>query len=246
MSRFDSAIGGRSFQGKQLKEFDVPDGENEFSELDVNQAINSGQLKRLNQEEIDEFQQRLNSVNVEEEEDYRPTARQAPRQAPPQRRPNPVYNDEIEEIEKSRQSGRKGIDRLSTGAKKRIEMLIGITRNIRQITIDGTTFTLQTLLSKEMREAISLSAEFDGNVESPFEIRTQFLARSISQIDNISIEQFIGSNQIEDKLAFIGELDDIFLNRLYEEYLILTKEAKQKYSISTKSEAEEVSEDLKK
>jgi hypothetical protein len=125
-------------------------------------------------------------------------------------------------------------------------MLLGMTRSTREADVNGTTFTLQTLLSKEMREAISLASEFDGNVQSPFEIRVQFLARSVSEIGGIPIEQFLGSDNIEDKLSFIDELDDIFLNRLYEEYLILTKEAKQKYAISSKSEAEEVSDDLKK
>jgi len=238
MPEFKSTIGGRQFQGKQLREFDVPDGNDDAPQFNVEEAITSGQFKKLNAEEIADFQQRLNGINIEEEDNYRPVARQ--------QAPRMTYKSDLEATEEVYQNRKKGVSRLSVGAKKRIEMLLGITRSTREINVNNTKFTLKTLLSKEMREAIALASQFDGNVQSPFEIRTQFLARSISEIDGITIEEFIGSNLIEDKIFFINELDDIFLNRLYEEYLILTKEAKQKYAISTKSEAEEVSEDLKK
>lgn len=241
MPEFKSSIGGRQFQGKQLREFDVPDINEE--QFNVEAAINSGQLKKLNAAEIAEFQQRLNSSNIEEENNYKPVP--SSRQQV-QERPKTFYKEDLQETEHAYQTRRKGIERLSQGAKKRIEMLIGITRTVREVEINGHKFTLQTLLSKEMREAISLASEFDGNVQSPFEIRMQFLARSVSEIDGIAIEQFLGSNEIEDKLSFVNELDDVFLNRLYSEYLILKEEATQKYAISTKSEAEEVSDDLKK
>jgi hypothetical protein len=97
-----------------------------------------------------------------------------------------------------------------------------------------------------MREAIMLASEFDGTVQSPFEIRKQFLSRSIIQVGDIDIAQFIGSNDFEAKLAFIEELDEFLSNRLYDEYVSLTKEAKEKYYIKTEADVQEVVNDLKK
>jgi hypothetical protein len=139
-----------------------------------------------------------------------------------------------------------GKERLGDGAKKRIEMLIGMTRHTHSAEIDGNIYNFQTLKSKEMRDALTAAAEFDGSVQSPFEIRKQLLARSLTQVAGVAIEQFIGDDSLDAKLLFIDELDDTLLNRLYDEYLILAREAKEKYSIKTSEEAKEVIEDLKK
>ena len=154
---------------------------------------------------------------------------------------------EIErEIKAAKEARRTGKERLSDGAKRRIEILLGMTRSIHKVDIDGNVFIFQSLKAKEMREAIIAAAEYDGTVQSPFEIRKQFLARSITSIADVDFEQFIGSNTLEAKLLFIEELDDALLNRLYDEYLILAKETRDKFSIKNDQDAKEVVEDLKK
>jgi len=154
---------------------------------------------------------------------------------------------EIErEIKAAKEARRTGKERLSDGAKRRIEMLLGMTRSTHKVNIDGNVFIFQSLKAKEMRAAIVAAAEYDGTVQSPFEIRKQFLARSIISIADVDFEQFIGSNTLEAKLLFIEELDDALLNRLYDEYLILSKEARDKFSINNDKDAKEVVEDLKK
>jgi hypothetical protein len=157
--------------------------------------------------------------------------------------PNDIERDfkQAREIKKS-----NGKERLNEGAKRRIEMLIKMTSDSREVDINGNIFILQTLRSKEMREAIMAASEFDGTVQSPFEIRRQLLARSLSQIAGVDASQFVGSNDLESKLAFVDELGESLLNRLYDEYLILVKESREKYSIKNDADVKEVLEDLKK
>lgn len=136
--------------------------------------------------------------------------------------------------------------KLSDSAKKRIEMLLGMTEMTRKVDIDGNVFILQTLPGEEVRSAIKAIMPFDGTVEASFEARRQFLARSLTHIAGIEIHQFIGSYEFDVKLSFIDNLGNAFLDRLYEEYTILSNESKNKYSIKTAADAKEVVEDLKK
>jgi len=166
-------------------------------------------------------------------------------QRPEQNYQSTVADHEYE-IRKAREDKRLGRERISEGAKKRIEMLIGITRSVKEVDVEGTQFTFQTLKSKEMREAFSVLAQVDGSIHAPFEIRRQLLARSISKIAGIEIEEFIGNSSLDAKLMFIDELDEALLNRLYAEYSALAEESKNKFSVKTDNEAKEIVEDLKK
>ena len=154
---------------------------------------------------------------------------------------------EIErEIRTAKEAKRTGKERLNEGAKKRIEMLIGMTRTTKSVDIEGNEFVFQSLKSKEFRDAVMAAAAFDGSIQSPFEIRRQFLTRSLTHVAGVDIEQFLGSVEFDAKLAFIDQLDEALLNRLYDEYLSLAQEAKDKFSIKTNEDASQVIEDLKK
>jgi hypothetical protein len=225
MGSFDSPIGGKRFAGQQLKEVDVPD-ESEFEDsgypehINVNQAIKG--MKPLDEAGIRAFQARL------------------------AREQNEVDSSQVEhEIRQTKADKRMGRERLNEGARKRIEMLVGMTRNTRTAEIEGNTYILQTLKAKEMRETIAASAEFDGTVHAPFEMRRQFLARSLIHVVGIDIEQFLGSNDLSVKLNFIDEMDDILLNRLYDEYMTLVNDSRNKYAIKQEA-VQEVVDDLKK
>jgi hypothetical protein len=97
-----------------------------------------------------------------------------------------------------------------------------------------------------MREAIMAAAEFDGTVQSPFEIRRQLLARSLVQVAGLDVAQFVGSNELGARLELIDDLDEALLNRLYDEYLEMVRESREKYTIKSEQDAKEVVEDLKK
>jgi hypothetical protein len=158
-------------------------------------------------------------------------------------------DESVSEIENQFYKAReikKGKEKIGESAKRRIEMLIGMTLAVKEVTIDQNTFTLKTLKSKEMREALSASSQFDGSLETPYEIRKQILARALTHIAGVEIEQFISSSSLEAKLNFIDELDDSFIGRLYKEYTILSDENQRKYGIKTDSDVKEVFEDIKK
>lgn len=150
------------------------------------------------------------------------------------------------EIHEAKIARRQGKERLSDGAKRRIEILIGMTRLSKSVDIDGNVYVLQTLKSKELRDAIVASAEFDGTVQFSFETGKQILARSLTQIAGVDIDQFINSNELEDKLNFVEDLDQALFSRLYNEYNLLNIEAQNKYAIKNPENAKEVVEDLKK
>ncbi len=212
MGNFDSPLGKKNFSSQSLREFDVPDGDDNVSQYKV---------PHVDAESLRHFQQSFNT----EPKDPR------------------IIEEEIRNAKEAR---RTGVEKMSDGAKRRIEMLVGITRSTRDVNIQGNVFSLQTLKSKEMREAIMSVAKYDGTVEGPFEMRKQYLARSITHIAGVDINNFLASDKLEAKLAFIDELDEPLLNHLYSEYLELTKEAREKYSVKSDEEVKEVLEDLKK
>ena len=97
-----------------------------------------------------------------------------------------------------------------------------------------------------MRQAILDASQFDGTVQSPFEIRKQFLARSLVIVAGVPIDQFVGTSDFQARLDFIEEMDDQLLNRLMDEYSLLASESKQRYAIKKQEEVAEVIDDLKK
>lgn len=169
-------------------------------------------------------------------------------QAKMQEKANPDFDlSEVErDFKQARQDKARGVERLNDGARKRIEMLVGMTRGTRAADIEGKTYGLQTLKGKEMRDAIAAASEFDGTVHSPYEIRKQLLGRSVVLIAGVDIATFIGSNSLEDRLNFVEDMDDALLNRLYDEYLAMVKDARERYSIKDDADVQEVIEDLKK
>lgn len=226
MPNFESPLGNKKFPGQPMREFDVPDeSEPQYAEDYASTPPIARRprpnIPQIDMNEIESFQQK---DQMTEQEHY-----------------------EIErQIREAKQARLTGKERLNEGAKRRIEMLVGMTRSSRDVTIGENTFVLQTLRSKEMREAIMAASEYDGTVQSPFEIRRQLLARSLVQVAGIDIAQFVGSNALEARLSLVDDLDEALLNRLYEEYLELVRESRAKYAIKTPEEVQEVVEDLKK
>lgn len=220
MSNFESPLGNKKFGNTNMREFNIPD-ESVLPEM-ARESVNPVFRRQMavDQSSINDFQNRINSETS--------------------------MADAEKEFREAREAKKTGKERLSEGARRRIEMLIGMTRSSREFSFAENTFILQTLKAKEMREAIMAAAEFAGTVQEPFEIRRQFLARSLTQVAGVEIEQFIGSSSLESRLAFIDEVDDVLLNRLYDEYLLLLREAKEKYSITTTEAAKEIIDDLKK
>lgn len=222
MGKFDSPLGTKSFAGGGMREFEVPDESQPTMPRRHNQ-----QHEMPDFDAIQQFQSRLDEEMGED-----------------------ARIQELAEKERAfrdaRAAKKNNKERLNDGAKRRIEMLVGMSRLSRSVNLDGNEFVLQTLRAKEMREVFTATAKFDGTVESPYEMRKQLVARSLSNIAGYDIEQFLGSDTIETRLSFIDELPEALLDRIFNEYQLLVKESVNKYSIKDEADAKEVLEDLKK
>lgn len=230
MASYDSSIGKKNFTNQQpMREFEVPD------ESGYQQSVNP--VYKNQQSQQPNFQQSIGRT-------YSTDPNQFNLNLPPDPKESEIAQAE-QEFRRAREERKSGKERLNEGAKKRLDILLGMTRLIREVDIEGNVFVLQTLKSKETSEAILKTAEVNG-IQSPFEARRQFLSYSLKSIAGVDFDQFIGSNVFEDKLAFIDEMDDALLNRLYNEYMILRKESQDKYEVKTEVDVKEVVEDLKK
>lgn len=235
MASFDSPLGKKSFAGQQLREFDIPDESGIIPDEYSNSPVRRGRPPVDVPPDLNSIREFQNRMQMEQQPQY---------QQHYQSQEDP---SEIEQqMRQARELKRSGKERLNEGAKRRIDMLLGMTQATRAAVIDNNEWVLQTLKSKEMREALTAAAEFDGTIQSPFEIRRQLLARSLVQIAGVETSQFLGSVTVEARLNFIDEQVEALLNRLYSEYLILVKESNDKYAIKTAEDAQEVVEDLKK
>jgi len=224
MPEFKSPLGNKKFQGQPMREVEIPD-----ESAGPPQHVRPPQRQEMPQ--LDEAAFRDFNARMGEPPDL------------------PAHDDtgQLErEIREAREAKRRGQERLGDAARRRIEMLIGMTRGTRQFDLGGNVYVLQTLKDGELREAILSASQFDGTVESPFEIRKQLVARSLVQVAGVEISQFLGSNSLEARLAFIELLDHYLLGRIYDEYLEMVKEARERYAIKNETDAKEVVEDLKK
>jgi len=229
MAEFRSPIGNKQIKGTPMKDFTVPD-ETGFQQPAQQQYRQPGpqetQHPPFDPQAMREFQQSM------------------------QPQPQQFQVKELSEVEQqiitAKKAQREGKQRLSDGAKRRIEMLIGMTRLTREVTISENIYKLQSLSSKELRDALTATAEFDGTVAFIFETRRQLLARSLVTVAGVDISQFLNSYELEDRLDFIEEMDHALLVRLYNEYTEMNKDAQDKYSLKTEAQVKEVLEDLKK
>lgn len=225
MTSYDSPIGKKKFQGPSFKEVSIPDE-------------SGSPPRRPQQAPPSQFEFQMDEAALR---DF--NARYGPQ---PEMAPSQEQAELEEQFRTAREAKRLGRERLNEGAKRRIEMLVGMTRHTRNFEVGGNTYVLQTLRSKELQEAVMAATVFDGSVQSPFEIRKRLLARSLVQIAGIDVNQFVGSSEVESKLAALDEFDHYLLGRLYDEYLVMVKEAQEKYAVQTPEQAQEVVEDLKK
>jgi hypothetical protein len=226
MPSFESPITSRKFAAQPMRDLNIPD-ESGYTQPPPQQVRPPQQYgNQMSAQEFQAFQERMNAQSE-------------------------LPENNLAEIEQEMVIARKqkaqGKTPLNEGARNRIEMLLGMTRQTREVKFDeNNVYVLRSMTGKEYREAIKAASAFDLTVESPFEVRLQMVARSLFMIAGIPVGQFLGSNTLEARLEFVEELDDVLLNRLFDEYTSLKKECQEKYGLNTIGQVQEVAEDLKK
>lgn len=242
MPSIKSDLTNKSFAGGAMRQFDVPDEDDEQGPdiAELNKRMADRGLPPVDEATIRQMYAMQQGGGQGGGGDGR-----GGRPKPPPTEAEDLYEKE-RIIKEARVAKLHGKTRLNEGARRRIEMLCGLTRSTRTVDLDGTTFSLRTLKNKEMREALLLASQFDGTVESPFEIRKQLLARSLYEVAGTDISLFLGDSSLESAYEFLDEIDETLLTRLYSEYLRLVDEASKKFAIKGEEDAKEVVEDLKK
>lgn len=236
MPEIKSPITNKRFASPQMRSYDVPDAEastpQAYAESPVGldlEAANALQASRglppLDPAVVDAYNARHMASRAQSPEEL----------------------DQLEkEVALARRAKVAGKERLSSVAKQRIEILLETSRGVRDVDLDGNVFVLRTIRGKEQRAAFMAASEYDGTVQSPFEIRKQLLARSIASVAGTDIDLFLNDTSIDAKLAFVEELEETMLVKLYDEYLDLVRETQGKYFPKTEAEVKEVVADLGK
>lgn len=137
-------------------------------------------------------------------------------------------------------------DRLNEGAKQRIEILLGISRLTDDVEIDGTTFSIRSLKSKEQKAVIEYAAKENLNISYLMEIRLYTLAHSIYEIDGQPVEIILGTNDVEMIADVINDMDESLVNHLYSRYEKMVKQNKNKLNPEENEKKEELTDEIKK
>lgn len=153
---------------------------------------------------------------------------------------------EREELQRHRRQADKQGPKMGDHAKKRVEILANIGRLTKDVEVEGITFGLRTLKTKETRDATMSIFECKNDADAAFEIRRQTLARAINQIDGQEIELALGSDDFALKLSLIDDMEDTIVTKLYNSFNELRQEVRVKYGLETEAQAKEVVEDIKK
>lgn len=241
MSKIESSIGSISGNSR-MKNYDVSDENEETNsneEYNPFEAYESHYMKHREGGKKNTFDP--NKAYVE--------PIQGSRVVPPVRNhfvANDSETNAIEmEIKKIKQQ-KNNPEKLNNFSRKRLDILIGMSKLYRKVDIDGVVFELQSLSSKDLREAYIETSKFNETFQFSYELRRQILSRSIIKIGELDIHDFIGDYEYDSILELIDNLGDSFLNRLFNEYEILNKEVSSKYAIKNENDMKEVVDDLKK
>ncbi len=223
-----SALGEQTVQSQPIRTFTVPDAsQDQFDPLPDNLPVFRGQA-------------------------YQETPPQSSYNAPQPSRRSGMGSGSMGELKAQEEAmararaAKFAPSRLSPAAKARIDALCGISRVERLVDIDGQQYGLNALKNRENREALLAASQFDGTIESPFEIRKQLLARSLFSVAGTDIDVFLGDSSLEARLDLVDELPELVCTKLFDEYNIMFSEIRDKYFPKTEEDVKEVLEDLKK
>ena len=124
MPKFDSPIGSKQFRGQPMRDISVPDESSLGSApLPPRRHVQDQSVPAFDERALHEFQSQM-------------------------QQPMPDHIREMSDVERqilaAKKAKREGKERLSEGARRRIEMLLGMTRLTREVEIAGQIFKLQT------------------------------------------------------------------------------------------------------
>ena len=155
-------------------------------------------------------------------------------------------SEDVEAIQAARRAAVTAARRISPVAKERIEILAGLGRCRDKVEFEGVSFSIQSLKSGEMRDIVRISNSAMNASDSYFEARLQTLARAIYEIDDQPLSVVLGSDKLEDVVAWLEDMDENLVEFIHNHYLDMVKKNKSKFVIKDEKDAAEVAEEIKK
>ncbi len=230
MVGYKSDISNKGFQSRPLREIEVPDESGAVYAPEPPQDLD---FEEINANMIARGLPPLNASTMKAMESQRSMTTESIKD----------IEARVKEVKRQKATGK---ERLSEAAKRRIQQLCGFEKNKKTIDLDGDVYELRTLRGKEIQDALVAASVFDGTIDLPFETRRQLLARSLVKMGGVDVELFLGDDSLEARLESLEVMDDLVLGILYDSYLQLVKEVKDRYAIKSDADAQEVLADLKK
>lgn len=158
-----------------------------------------------------------------------------------------------------RQFGRRREQHVDDNAKRRVEMLLGLGRQTKDIPVKGPdgseyTFSIRTMTAKEMREMVAIASFMSKqeSVDVGYAVREFVLSHVVFAIDGADIDLVLGLStmrrheQIQNRAEFFNNMNENTLNYLYSEYEQLHAENKSWFEIKDEEDAKEVAEQIRK
>jgi hypothetical protein len=159
------------------------------------------------------------------------------------------HTRDVSEVEADYRAARRakvtGQSPLTEYGRERVEVLTGLGRKTKAVTVEGVTFLLRTLSGKEQRSCVA-AANKVPTIEALFEGRKHQLAYAIIQVDGQDLDLVLGTNDFNAKLSFIEEMEENIIDHIYDKFSDLNAEVKKQFAPKSDKEVQEVVEDIKK
>ena len=158
----------------------------------------------------------------------------------------------VEEVMAMRRQKMAEMSSVGDAARKRIEILVGIGRAVKTVSVGETTYSMRTLKGKEMKYLAQKTSEAAKSnvISSIYDGRSLALSMAIYAIDGIDVDIVLDCVGLPERLAarmaFYDDMDDALLSHLYSNWEILIKENNDKYAIKNDEDAKEVLASVKK
>lgn len=151
------------------------------------------------------------------------------------------------EVAEARRAKLTGKQKPTDEAKRRIEFLCGMFTLKKTLILNDVSFELRTLKGSEFKQVVDYaSSKNEAGLTNILSVRDITLALSLVSIDGVSFDVMVGSSDINKKIAFLNELDQSLLLKLFAEQSDLSKESNDRFAVKTEEQAKELVEDLKK
>lgn len=146
-----------------------------------------------------------------------------------------------------RKAAQESAQKISPGAKERIEFLLGIGKVTKDVDVDGTTFTLKALSDVQNQDVLlKIVQGYKNDADALLYSRRLTLTYAITHIDGTSIGIQLGDDSFETKFTVLGQMDSDVIGYIYSHYEEMTVNKRKKYTIKNEKDAEQVVEELKK